>query len=371
LLLCNHKLTYKLMIIWLSYFVFFLVPFTILNNLNYPIGIFFIVQFSLLPGMIFYFQFCLENNNPWSLLIKIDRIIYIVAIISLICWFMFSILKLVNPTSYVYTDWGALRAIPSFYGIYFETQPVSVYGISIVRNTAFFTEGPMYAFVLSISFIFKMFLFKKNIREIIVIIFAMLSTITSTTLIIIILVVFFKYLKNSKNHLVNTFKYALLPIFIIIFLITIVVVLEKKSQGGESFGIRVDDIHAALLTWLKHPFIGSGIGNFESLIADMNTTRTQFKTPIEIGFSSGLFQVLALGGLPLTFVYVYPIVAFAIRQHSKRGVYALAFSSIVIVIFITSIVTYEWLFMILLIMLYVNSLRETDTYANGISNSHV
>jgi len=358
LLSVEHKLTYKWLVLWFSYFIFFLIPFTLLNNLNYPMGNFFVLQFSLLPGLVFYFQFCRTVGNPRALMLKIDKFINVVAIISLIFWILFSILHISLPTGTIVIDWGPRRLIPSFYGIYFETQPVNFYGLSIIRNTAFFTEGPMYAFILSISLISRIFLFNKSIKSSFLIILTMLTTVTSTSLVVIGLTLFFKYLKDGKRPSVNTFKKILLPFVSIILLIFVAFILEQKTKGGESFGIRMDDIHAAFLTWKSHPFVGNGIGNFQSLINNMNSFRIQFKSPIEIGFSSGLFQVFALGGIFLTIIYIYPFVAFSVRQYKQIGIFSIAFPIILLIIFTFSIISYEWLFLIILAMLYTNSLRN-------------
>lgn len=90
----------------------------------------------------------------------------------------------------------------------------------------------------------------------------------------------------------------------------------------------------------------------------MNSFRIQFKSPIEIGFSSGLFQVFALGGIFLTIIYIYPFVAFSVRQYKQIGIFSIAFPIILLIIFTFSIISYEWLFLIILAMLYTNSLRN-------------
>lgn len=357
LLSIEHHLTGKIIGIWISYFILFLVPFSILNNFNYPMGSFFILQFSVLSGLIFYFQLSRQQGNPWSLIIKIDKIVLIVAMMSIIFWLLFSILKIVTPTGFVFTDWGPSRPIPSFYGMYFETQPISFYGISIIRNTAFYTEGPMYAFVLSISLISRLFLLNKSIKNSFPIIIAMFTTLTSTAIVVIIMAIFFKYFNKSKNRTVNTFKNFFFPFFSIVLLSSVIFTLEQKTRGGESFGVRMDDIHSAILAWFRHPFIGNGIGNFQSLISNMDSIRIQLKSTNEIGFSSGLFQIIALGGIMLTTIYVYPMIAFTVSQYKKIGISAIAFPLILLTIFTSSIISYEWLFMVIIVMLYVNSLK--------------
>ena len=353
----QHQLTYKIVLLWIAYFLLFLIPFSILNNLNYPMGSFFVLQFSVLPGLVFYFYFCRTIGNPWSIMQKIDRLIYLIAIFSLLFWFLFSILKIVAPTGTVTTDWGPLRLIPSFYGVYFETQPVSIYGIATIRNTAFFTEGPMYAFVLSVGLTSRIFLLDKTIKSSLLLMVSMITTMTSTAIIVIILTLFFSYLKTSRSQSIIALKQLMLPFFSVILLSVFVFILEQKTQGGESFGVRMDDVHSAIKSWAQHPIIGNGIGNFQSLISNMNSVRIQFKTPIEIGFSSGLFQVFALGGIALTTIYVYPFFAFVVAQFKRNGINAIAFPTILLTVFTSSIVSYEWFFLVIVTMLYANSLK--------------
>ncbi|WP_394206274.1 hypothetical protein [Lactococcus chungangensis] len=349
-LTAGHKISAKLLLIIVSYYIFFVFPFIFMNNRMYPIGSLFVLQLFLLPLMLFYFEMCFLINNPWSLLDKICKIIYIVAIISMFFWLLCSVFKVISPTGTVTTDWGPKRQIPSYYGVYFETQPINFGSIDTVRNSGIYTESPMFAFTLSLCYGFRVFIQKKSARSNILLILSMISTMTSTSVIILLGSALVVFLENTKFN--KKIQFLIGPLILIIVIYLLYLIALQKITTGESFSVRMDDVHAAFLAWLQNPLFGNGIGNFESLINKMSSARTALQSHLYIGFSSGFMQILALGGIFLELIYTIPIFAFGIANHSKYGFYGFVFSGMILILFFNLIISFEWLFLILLPMLF-------------------
>lgn len=340
----------------LLYYLIFLLPFIIFNNQRFNIGLSFVLQFAIIPLLFFYFDLCVKIDRKWIMLEQINCFIKVISIISIFCWLLFSVFKVMSPTNFVITTWGPLRYIPGYFNIYFETQPISILDLSLVRNTAIFTEGPMYAFILSISLLSNTFLLKKRLLKSKWIILAMITTFTTTSIMVLTFVIFF-YISKNRFKKYSTTKILTNLVLFLTSLAIITIALYYKVNNGSSVSIRADDIHAALLDWSRYPIFGNGIGNFNSLIQNMNMSRIDFSDPNTIGFSSGLFQVLALGGLYLVSFYILPFILFIKKSHDVS--YYL-FSLSLIVLFIFSIVSYEWLFLTIIIMLYAYSFEGNN-----------
>ena len=85
----------------------------------------------------------------------------IIAVASLVMWFLCSILQVVPATSFFPYEWGSsIDFIPTYWGVYFETQSIAPLGEKIWRNTGIFNEGPMYNMALCVAFIIEYFIQK-------------------------------------------------------------------------------------------------------------------------------------------------------------------------------------------------------------------
>lgn len=351
-LIAKHQVRVTSLLMILGYYLCFLMPFALFNNRLYAMGILFILQMSVVPLLFFYFDLCNLLGTPWRLLQRLCRVISVIAGISLICWLVFSICRIGSPTQYLQIDWGASRKIPAFWGIYFETQSIKVFGNEVIRNSGIYAEAPMFSFILSFNLVSRLFILKQHLIHNIVLVLAMLSTLTTTATLILLIAGFATLLLKINDGWLLTI--SLLVVGMVVAM-TVYFVLTQKFSAGDSLKIRLDDIQAGIKDWYRHPLTGNGIGNFESLINEMNPARTQFATTAEIGYSSGFFQVLALGGLALAGFYTLPMVAFAIKQRHVLGIGAALLSGVMMLLFINAIVSYEWLFLVIISYLYAFS----------------
>lgn len=272
--------------------------------------------------IVTYFVFCVNKEDVLEFLSIYKNIMIGVAVVSLFFWLLGSQLNLIEPTGYLYSTWAAndndLKQCYSYYNIYFETQATDSFEQdSFVRNTAFFTEGPMSSFNFTLAFLVSFFLLDKISKtNILILLLAVLSTVSSTGYIIVLISFFIKYLMlKSKGYISIIMKYFFVPVIGILALIGCLYVLWDKSETT-SLLLRVDDFIVGYYTWRENPILGYGVGNgLESLANHMEAWR-MFRT----GFSNSLFDVLSNGGVYLLSLYVIPLL-YSIKLCSKNKQY--------------------------------------------------
>ena len=78
----------------------------------------------LLPLLLVLFTGMLrETKNVYNrLLIKYSNIVLVISLVSLFFWSFGSVLEMISPNGLIPTKWGEERFLPTYYGIYFETQ---------------------------------------------------------------------------------------------------------------------------------------------------------------------------------------------------------------------------------------------------------
>lgn len=144
----------------------------------------FILDFPLCLLIV---NYLIDKDLMVNFLRSLCNIIFIVACVSLIFWFLSSILKVISPTSSYLINWGGYKKVNSFYNMYFEAQGLSIDGIlsnlgtfsNINRNCAIFVEAVMANFIFSIGFILNE-LIEKNMYKRVVFLIAVLSTFTTS-----------------------------------------------------------------------------------------------------------------------------------------------------------------------------------------------
>ena len=234
-----------------------------------------------------------------SLFIKYSNIVVCIAAVSLIMWLLESILHITSPTTQIPNDWtmdGSIRLIPTYYGIYFETQQFSIFGIEACRNTGIFNEGPMYNMILCTALLIECFV-RTNIskKRIILLILTIISTATTTGQMFLLMLAFVWIYKNmsqkSKIVLWVTAPFVLYGIYKVANII-----LEEKyayGAGASSMDIRSGSIMGCINIGLEHPIFGIGLFPkklvYPSLILD---------------HSNSLFELFAVGGLYVLALYI-------------------------------------------------------------------
>lgn len=144
-----------LIIIYISYIAIYII-------LTKTVGEFIYLYVLLLP--LLYFIYSTTNHLMKSTLEKFSNIVFLLAVISLIFYFLGTITNIIKPTGNVEISWGGIKNINSYFGMHFNIQKQDIFGLDIYRNTGIFTEAPMYSLVLSISLCIELF-FKEKISK--------------------------------------------------------------------------------------------------------------------------------------------------------------------------------------------------------------
>lgn len=276
-------------------FLIFYIPFMILfslvnNNQNtYNFFCIFIILFSLC--YLLYKTSKSEINIINEILEMYVNIVFFIALFSLIMYILGPILNIIKPTGIENIEWGGLKTNYSYFNVYFSRQTEMLFEKNIFRNTAIFTEGPMYSLVLTIALAIENFLlYKKNKRKTFVLVIAIFTTISTTGIIVTSLIMGITFINENKNNkLMKYFKVILFPV-IIMGLIGISLYFFNAKKGTDSYNTRIDDYKSAFLAWKQHPIFGNGYGSNEAIKKYMSSFRNDNK-----GLSNSIMVVLAQG----------------------------------------------------------------------------
>lgn len=293
---------------------FFIYKFKINPLVPFFISIFFLTTY--------FYQSFQEDNFKSSLLYKIVNVVVFLSCSSLL-FFVLNIAGLKTNVSLM-NRWGPWP--PNYNGYYFLdfiSQPFkSIAGKVIIRNSGVFVEPSIYGFVLISALIIQIFILgiktKKDIFKVCLIVITLISTTSSTALSICCLIFVIMLLKYILNNTKNRFVFGSGVVGSFVFLIIMYALFnDKRSNGGNemdihsSYAIRIDDIQACIHAWFNHMILGNGIGN------NANIAKYAFSYRINsFGLSTGMFSILAYGGLVLLSIYL--LSTFLILFKSKR-----------------------------------------------------
>ncbi len=304
-------------------------------------------MYFIIDAIAIYFmaQLLINTNRYHAVFLKYSDLIFVVACVSLFFWFFGSVMHIISPTGSVLTLWSDNEKgmwVPSYYGVYFETQ--RLYGI--IRNSGIFTEAPMFNLNLCIALLIELFI-RDDIRKIrsIILIVAIVSTLSATGYCIVILAVFLKVLnENKKNSIGYIIKIAIVPVALIVGIILVQGLLLDKLSSGSGM-VRLDDFKAGFLAWKESPLFGVGYGNMDAIQKYMSSFRLY-----NTGFSNSLMQIIAQGGIALATIYF----VFAIRWIKKALVFRdyrkLCFILAYLSLFVVTISSYKFITLFIFMM---------------------
>lgn len=297
----------KLVIFVLLFFIYIGIMYMYNVHMGYAISsyqllILFVFPIFLLP--VIYYQ----KQEKYRLLLVIRDIIFIIAMLSLVGW----ILKIIgiHTNTSLFVNWGSNYEVKGYFGIsYFAQGIVKFFGMMVQRNTGIFVEAPMFAYVLILALTISVFIdnHKSNFKKFIIIM-AIFSTTSTTALIMFIMIFLVKYIINMPTDSLKKINKIVLFVIILIFFYIIIyyLLMNKKNDMIGSYSLRQDDIIAGIEAWKLHPLMGNGLNNIDALVNQMSTNRWLTDST---GYSSGIFYILASGGIYLLMMYIFPIFA--------------------------------------------------------------
>ena len=298
LIISNYSITKKVNILVFIYLVGALFPMLALRDHNYPS---YIIRYVLiLPLLWMYLSHRKEFGSSVynSLFLKYSNVMVIIAVASLVMWFLCSILQVVPATSFFPYEWGSsIDFIPTYWGVYFETQSIAPLGEKIWRNTGIFNEGPMYNMALCVAFIIEYFIqpFRSKTKLWILAI-AIFTTFTTTGQFFLMGIGIWSVF-NRMGRRYRILLLLVVPILLYFgYVVAGTLLANKKATGGEdSMNLRTEDITWCMEAGMEHPMLGVGLTLREGEFLWHGKT---------LGRSNSLFAVFARGGLFVLILYI-------------------------------------------------------------------
>ena len=310
-----------------------------------------------LPLLYLVFADYYQKGNQFVLLYRIETIVVLFAIISLILWLLGSVFGIVSPNSRVLINWGKEKWVNGYFGLQFETAYDTTFGIQLYRNSGIFTEAPMFNLWLDIALAIELFLKEKRSKlKIIILVTTILSTLSSTGLVFLATCVILKYFHNlkelSKQKKIVLFVAGMLAVPVGIMLIK--KLIETKSNTV-SFLMRFQDYAAGFTVWKANPILGSGFGNLSALYPYTYATLHGIK---DTGYSNSLLGLLATGGIWISLLFVLGFVGM-ITCKQYKGLKVKAFGICYLLLFILTIYFARY---ISIFLVALGLLLFTETY---------
>lgn len=300
--------------------------------------------------LVIYYFCCNRSSAVPTVVYKYENLILVIAAVSVLFWLLCSVLKVLPATGTVYSNWtgnDTLKSVPSYFGVYFETQYSTLMWIGkITRNTAIFTEGPMASFHFTLALLIELFQKQRSSRpKLILLGGAVLTTISTTGYVACITALALKFfLSGNRKKIMRWVKLLALPIVVIVGGGLVYSLVSNKLATVGSGMVRIDDFVAGFKAWKQHPLFGSGYANSDYIKAFMSSFRSN-----NTGFSNSPMTVLANGGIYLALPYVAAFTIGLYKAIHARNMRQVCFIAEVLFIFTITIVTYQYIIIFLLI----------------------
>ena len=265
----------------------------------------YIIKYVVFISVIIYLS--QDTSFLYTTIQYLIEIVFCIALVSLFFFVFVNIFGIIQPTDKFMLLWEPARNIDSYCGIYFTSLTNN--SITFAKNSAIFTEAPIWAALLSIVTSFELF-GKRHPRlgHIIVFYITLFTTLSTTAYIFVILsitcIIYQQYKKRIKSKIIK----FICSLFIIgvgcVGSVIIFRILEEKSSHGISFLTRADDLRVAVNVFKEHPIIGVGFGN--------TTYRSNYFSEERFavdkgGQSSDFASLLGSGGIYFISFYIFSL----------------------------------------------------------------
>ena len=254
-----------------------------------------------------------SEDECQHLLLKFSNLVVALAVISLFFWIFGSTLGVIPSTAIIPNSWGHAKFIPTYYGIYFETQEAvaSAGAESMIRNSGIFNEAPMHNMILCTALAVELCIRQtKSIKRIILLIFTIITTISTTGFIFMFLLLSIK----SYQAFASRYKLQMLLLIPLLFMVALFFVGEildnKKETGEGSYNSRGADVVKCIEVGFEHPI--SGVGVFFKSEENSSESRS-------FGYSNSLFGTFAHGGLYLVSLYIIALLVMPVLIYWRTG----------------------------------------------------
>lgn len=345
----------------INMFLFLLLYSLIIVFCNFSFGnLHYIFYMCIIPIILLV---CFYGNNVInnSLLFKFENIVTILAFCSLILWLL--AVTGISPNMSIVSRWGNSAPVGGYFGLLFIPQKASFFILkNVVRNCGIFVEAPMYSYVLSVALFIELFIRKSKrvfTYKTVILLLTIISTISVTSIMIAIpAVLFSEYLRyNDIYH--RIFFIVLIPISLILLRLILDNKVGNVTNLNSSYNIRMNDIYASIMAWKHHLFIGNG---YHPYIVQQYMYSFRLTPGGNSGLSTGLFTVLAYGGIIRALFYIVP--TFLSVMFCSYKVKFIALLNFILFVYTVISETYLCLFivsyLIACIFIHFNRIRKLE-----------
>lgn len=287
------------------------------------------------------------------------NLMLIVAAVSMAGWITGSILQILPCTGWVFMDWSATGHhvhIPTFLGIYFETQWTD-WTLIHARNTGIFVEAPMAGFSYCTALMIECFI--KECRDkrrhkcsIVLLVISVLSTLSLISYGFLLLLIICVMVRSRASKRISRKAMAAFAAVITAAVIVLAVMISQKLQRVSAM-VRVNDFIVGFNAWLAHPLFGGGFESLEYLQGFMPEWRS-----FDIGFSNSPMEILAQGGIYLAAPYVYAFLTALIKACKNKDVRLASVTILFGYLFVFIVVPYQYITFLMLTILAFDGLIE-------------
>lgn len=270
------------------------------------------LQFIMgLPALYLLFSMLHRRKKLIRLLYRLENVILIFCIMSLIFWVFGTWLGMLKPNMSIQIEWGRKRTVSGYWGLHFNIQHDENLGSIFYRNTGIFTESPMLNLWTDIALAIELFLRRRISKAKVVILCIVIGTATSTTgILFVIICIGLKLLLSYKNGNASM-RLALIggALLIIPAAIAVVVMVMQMKVNTLSYVQRMTDYFDAIDLWVKYPLFGGGYASISSMLAHLKNSH--------VGFSNTIIAVLSTGGLWNAILFYIPHILCMLPKFTK------------------------------------------------------
>lgn len=286
---------------------------------------------------LMYLICCLSNRRDyfktmWS---KYANIVICMAVLSLIFYIGGEMLHVIPSKPLLYRHLGTWKSGKNYFYVYFVNfiQNRPFLGMSVVRNVGPFMEAPGFALPLSFALWWELFngnQVRKLRVAILMITMATTFSMKSILMLFCLLVVFiWKHAKETGFEHLRLLMFASAFFGMILVGLYVAIVNRSLFMNMGSVAWRMQDTIAAFLTWLDYPIWGCGYSNYKIMLE-------HFIDAAHAGYTAGLFNVMAYGGLVLLSIYIIMLCGYfkVNRKYLLRN--SVLFIMFIVFLFMTS-----------------------------------
>ncbi len=273
------------------------------------------------------------------------NIVIVIAAISLVFFLLGSCLHWIRPTGIIEFQWDQQHRANSYYGIYFEPQVIAFLGYKGFRNCAFFTEAPMFAFIVTMALALEVLLLQRRTAPSLILGITIISTFSTTAYVSLFLIIAALYIRHRNDtRLLQHTKYVIMPLLLLMVIYLIILVFNDKTSTG-SYNVRSDHLQASFRAFTDYFPFGTGFGNSAAIRAYCEYDQ---------GLSVGIPYYFAIGGIFAVLALLLPSLWCLYKAALARDVSLAACLIIFLfVFFVTNIVYNSMLQWLLLVVVFI------------------